>query len=59
MMIVIKVLIFCFNFSGMALDVQAGTRKEEYVEHVQNSLAQAATAADEAVILRKKPIDVE
>jgi hypothetical protein len=26
---------------------------------VQNSLAQAATAADEAVILRKKPIDVE
>ena len=25
MMIVIKVLIFCFNFSGMALDVQAGT----------------------------------
>ena len=26
---------------------------------MQNSLAQAATAADEAVILRKKPIDVE
>ena len=43
----------------MALDVQAGTRKEEYVEHVQNSLAQAATVADEAVILQKKPIDVE
>ena len=59
MMIVIKVLIFCFNFSGMALDVQAGTCsgwywEEEYVEHVQNSLAQAA---DEA--LRKKLIDVE
>ena len=32
---------------------------EEYVEHVQNSLAQAVTEADEAVILRKKPIDVE
>ena len=26
---------------------------------MQNSLAQAATAVDEAVILRKKPIDVE
>ena len=26
---------------------------------MQNSLAQVATAADEAVILRKKPIDVE
>ena len=26
---------------------------------MQNSLAQAATAADEAVILWKKPIDVE
>ena len=26
---------------------------------MQNSLAQAATVADEAVILRKKPIDVE
>ena len=26
---------------------------------MQNSLAQAATAADEAVILQKKPIDVE
>ena len=26
---------------------------------MQNSLAQAAAAADEAVILRKKPIDVE
>ena len=26
---------------------------------MQNSLAQAATAADEAVILRKKPIDIE
>ena len=26
---------------------------------MQNSLAQAATAADETVILRKKPIDVE
>ena len=26
---------------------------------MQNSLAQAATATDEAVILRKKPIDVE
>ena len=26
---------------------------------MQNSLAQATTAADEAVILRKKPIDVE
>ena len=26
---------------------------------MQNSLAQAAMAADEAVILRKKPIDVE
>ena len=26
---------------------------------MQNSLAQAATTADEAVILRKKPIDVE
>ena len=26
---------------------------------MQNSLTQAATAADEAVILRKKPIDVE
>ena len=26
---------------------------------MQNSLAQAATAANEAVILRKKPIDVE
>ena len=33
--------------------------EEEYIEHVQNSLAQVATAADEAVILRKKPIDVE
>ena len=28
MMVVIKVLIFCFNFSGMALDVQAGTRRK-------------------------------
>ena len=26
---------------------------------MQNSLAQAATAADEVVILRKKPIDIE
>ena len=26
---------------------------------MQNSLAQATTVADEAVILRKKPIDVE
>ena len=26
---------------------------------MQNSLAQAATVADEAVILRKEPIDVE
>ena len=26
---------------------------------MQNSLTQAATTADEAVILRKKPIDVE
>ena len=26
---------------------------------MQNSLAQAATVTDEAVILRKKPIDVE
>ena len=26
---------------------------------MQNSLAQAVTVADEAVILRKKPIDVE
>ena len=26
---------------------------------MQNSLAQAATTTDEAVILRKKPIDVE
>ena len=26
---------------------------------MQNSLAQAATAADETVILRKKPIDIE
>ena len=33
--------------------------EEEYVEHVQNSLAQATTVADEAVILRKKPINVE
>ena len=57
MMIVIKVLIFCFNFSVMALDVQAGTRRKS--KHVQNSLAQTDTAADEAVILRKKPIDVE
>ena len=57
-MIVIRVLIFCFNFSGMALDVQAGTGRKSMLNTCK-TLAQAATAADEAVILRKKPIDVE
>ena len=33
--------------------------EKEYVEHVQNPLAQAVTAADDVVILRKKPKDVE
>ena len=59
MMIVIKVLIFLFQFQWDGTGCSGWYWKEEYVEHVQNSLAQAATVADEAVILRKKPIDVE
>ena len=53
-MIVIKVLFFVLILVGWHWMLE-----EEYVEHVQNSLAQAATAADEAVIPRTKPIDVE
>jgi hypothetical protein len=33
--------------------------EEDYVEHVQKSLAHAAIAADEAVSQQKKTIDVE
>jgi uncharacterized protein YvpB len=59
MMVVNKVLIFCFIFSGMVVgDVQA-LWEEEYVELVQKYLAQQAdTTANEAVIQPKKPKDV-
>ena len=58
MMIVIKVLIFYFNFSGMALDVQAGTERKSMLNTCK-TLLHVATTTDEAVILWKKPIDVE
>ena len=57
MMIVIKVLIFCFNFSGMAVDdVQASTGRKSMLNSCKNILHN--TAANEAVIQPKKPKDV-
>jgi len=39
MMVVIKVLIFCFNFSGMAVDdVQASTGRKSMLNSCKNIL---------------------
>ena len=38
MMVVIKVLIFCFNFSGMALNVQASTGRKSMLNSCKNIL---------------------
>ena len=57
-MIVIKVLIFCFNFSGIALDVQAGTRRKSMLNTCKTLLHRWLRRLMR-LILRKKPIDVE
>jgi hypothetical protein len=45
LMILIKVLIFCSNFSGMALDLKARTGKKSMLNTCKKSLAQMAAAA--------------